>query len=35
MGGYDVRFVYWLFSLVIAFISSGYFIFRKKDLITV
>ncbi|MCR3956247.1 MAG: ABC transporter permease subunit [Gudongella sp.] len=35
MGGYDMRFVYWLFFLVIAFISSGYFIFRKKDLITV
>ncbi len=35
LGGYDMRFVYWLFFLVIAFISSGYFIFRKKDLITV
>ncbi|WP_422485403.1 ABC transporter permease subunit [Gudongella sp. DL1XJH-153] len=35
MGGYDMRFVYWLFFLVIAFITSGYFIFRKKDLITV
>jgi ABC-2 type transport system permease protein len=35
MGGYDMRFVYWLFFLVIAFITSGYFIFRNKDLITV
>ncbi|MDW7669582.1 MAG: ABC transporter permease subunit [Bacillota bacterium] len=35
MGGYDMRFVYWLFFLVIAFIVSGYFIFKKKDLITV
>lgn len=35
MGGYDMRFVYWLFFLVITFTASGYFIFRKKDLITV
>ncbi|MDW7661702.1 MAG: ABC transporter permease subunit [Bacillota bacterium] len=34
-GGYDMRFVYWLVFLVIVFITSGYFIFRKKDLITV
>ncbi|MBG0764289.1 MAG: ABC transporter permease subunit [Tissierellales bacterium] len=35
MGGYDMRFVYWLFFLVVLFITSGYFIFKKKDIITV
>jgi ABC-2 type transport system permease protein len=34
-GGYDMRFVYWLLFLVMTFILSGYFIFKKKDLITI
>ncbi|MCL2059648.1 MAG: ABC transporter permease [Oscillospiraceae bacterium] len=34
IGRYDMRYVVWLVFLVIAFLSAGYIIFRKKDIIT-
>lgn len=34
-GGYEMKFVLWLIFLIVAFLTSGYFIFQKKDLITV
>lgn len=34
-GGYELRFVLWLIFLIVSCLTSGYFVFRKKDLITV
>jgi len=35
IGGYNIKYVVWLWLLVIAFVFSGYNIFRKKDVILV
>ena len=35
MGRYDMRYVVWLMFLVFAFLTSGYCIYRKKDINTI
>jgi ABC-2 type transport system permease protein len=34
-GGYDMRYVAWLWFLVAVFIVAGYFVYRKKDVVLV
>jgi ABC-2 type transport system permease protein len=34
-GGYETKFVLWLVFIVLTSLTAGYFVFRKKDLITI